>query len=157
MVNRTPNFRLLSALTKILGTVQCAPYIIGITVTFTFHSFFSSLARSKRLFLFSFSLIFSQKSERTEKSNIQQVLILWLIITRSGRLVVGDLLVSQNRRKFYVFHSSGQILVCACTIIIILLLTKFYTPALADSLSLESPQVSRTLLSILADLSNTEI
>ena len=46
-----------SSLSKPLGTVPSAPLTFGITVTFMFQSFFRSLAVSKNLFLFSFSLI----------------------------------------------------------------------------------------------------
>ena len=44
--------------TNDLGNVPSVPITVGITVTFMFHNFFSSLARSKYLSLFSFSLIF---------------------------------------------------------------------------------------------------
>ena len=48
-----------NSFTKPLWIVPSTPIIICITVTFIFHSFFSSLARSKYLFHFSFSLIFT--------------------------------------------------------------------------------------------------
>ena len=41
---------------KPLGIVPSAPITIGITVTFMFHSFFSSLAKSKYLSLLSLSM-----------------------------------------------------------------------------------------------------
>ena len=44
-----------SPLNEPLGIVQSVPVTIGITVTFMFHSFFSSLARSKYSSLLSFS------------------------------------------------------------------------------------------------------
>ena len=47
-----------SPLVSFRGIVPSASITVGITVTFMFHSLFSSLARSKYLFLFSFSLIF---------------------------------------------------------------------------------------------------
>ena len=46
-----------SFLTMTLGAVPGIPIIIGITITFMFHSFFSSLAISKNLSLFFSSLI----------------------------------------------------------------------------------------------------
>ena len=45
--------------TKPLGTVPRVPITIGTTVIFMFHNFFSSLTRSKYLFLISFSLVFT--------------------------------------------------------------------------------------------------
>ena len=48
---------------KPLGTVPIAPTRIGITVTITFLSFFSSQARSKYLFIFSLSFIFTLWSQ----------------------------------------------------------------------------------------------
>ena len=47
-----------SLLCRVLGTVWSAPVTTGITVTLMFHSYLSSLIRSKSLFFFSFSLIF---------------------------------------------------------------------------------------------------
>ena len=46
-----------SPCTTPLLTVLSAPITIGITVTFMFHSFFNSLARSRNLSLFLFSFI----------------------------------------------------------------------------------------------------
>ena len=72
------------------GTIPRAPTIIGITVTFMFHNFFSSLIRSKYLsfcFLFSFlSFVFPLRSTGTAKSTNCQVLIFLLINTQSGLL-----------------------------------------------------------------------
>ena len=45
-----------------------------ITITLMFHSFLSSLARSKYLVLFSLSLIFTLQSDGKAKSNIRKVL-----------------------------------------------------------------------------------
>ena len=45
--------------TKPLWIIPSTPITIGITIIFRFHSFFSSLAKSKYLSLFSFSLIFT--------------------------------------------------------------------------------------------------
>ena len=47
-----------SPCTSLLVTVPSVPITIGITVIFTFHSFLSSLARSKYLSLFSYSFSF---------------------------------------------------------------------------------------------------
>ena len=56
-----------------LVTVPSTQITIGITVTFMFHSFFRSLARSQYLSLFSLSFRFTLWSAGTAKSTIQQV------------------------------------------------------------------------------------
>ena len=58
-------------------TVPRAPITIDITVTFRFHSFFNSLARSKYLSSFSFSFNFTLSSAGTAKFTILQVLFLF--------------------------------------------------------------------------------
>ena len=67
---RPPIFNSSSPLSEHLETVPITPLAIGITANFMFHSIFSSLARSKYLSLFSFSLIFTLWSTKTEKSTI---------------------------------------------------------------------------------------
>ena len=57
--------------TNPLVTVPSAKIIIGITVTFMFHSFFSSLARYRYLSLFSLSFNFTLWSAGTAKSTIR--------------------------------------------------------------------------------------
>ena len=57
-----------SPFTKPLVTVPRAPVIIGITVTFMFHNFFSSLARSKYLFFFFHFLLILVCSRPGEQS-----------------------------------------------------------------------------------------
>ena len=59
---------------------------IGTIVTFVFHSFFNSLARSRYLSFFSLSSRFIMWSAGTAKSTILQILFLLLIIMRSGLL-----------------------------------------------------------------------
>ena len=56
-----------------LVTVPKAPITIGIIVTFMFHSFFNSLARSRYLSLFSHSFSFILWSAGTAKSTILQI------------------------------------------------------------------------------------
>ena len=68
-----------------LVTVPKAPITIGIIVTFMFHSFFNSIARSRYLSLFSHSFSFILWSAGTAKSTILQIFFL-LIIIRSGLL-----------------------------------------------------------------------
>ena len=68
-----------------LVTVPNAPITIGIIVTFVFHSFFISLARSRYLSFFSLSFRFILWSAGTAKSTILQILVFFLlIIMRSG-------------------------------------------------------------------------
>ena len=67
-------------------TVPNAPITIGTIVTFMFHSFFNSLARSRYLSFFSLSFRFILWSAGTAKSTILQILFLLLIIMRSGLL-----------------------------------------------------------------------
>ena len=64
-----------SLLTKFFETVPSAPLTISITVTFMLHSIFSSLAKSKNLWLFSFYLIFIHWSAVTTRSTLRQVLV----------------------------------------------------------------------------------
>ena len=59
--------------TNPLGIIPSAPITIGITVIFMFYSFFSSLARSRYLPLFSPSFNFTLWSAGLAKSTIQQV------------------------------------------------------------------------------------
>ena len=80
-------FNSSNPLSKPLKTVPSTPVPSAITVTFMFHNFFSSLAKSKYLSLFSLSLFFTLWSAWTAKSTIQQVLFFLLISTRSGLLV----------------------------------------------------------------------
>ena len=58
-----------------------------IPITFMFHSFFNSLARSRNITFFSHSFRFILWSARTAKSTILQILFFLLIIIRSGLLV----------------------------------------------------------------------
>ena len=69
-----------------LVIVPNAPITIGTIVTFTFHSFFNSLARSRYLSFFSLSFRFILWSAGTAKSTILQILFLLLIIMRFGLL-----------------------------------------------------------------------
>ena len=69
-----------------LVIVPNAPITIGTIVTFMFHSFFNSLARSRYLFFFSLAFRFFLWSAGTAKSTILQIIFFLLIITRSGLL-----------------------------------------------------------------------
>ena len=63
-----------------------APITIGTIVTFLFHSFFNSLARSRYLRFFSHSFRFILWSAGTAKSTMLQILFYLLIIIRPGLL-----------------------------------------------------------------------
>ena len=74
-----------SPLTKLLGIVPSTPSKISIIIIFMFHSLFSSLAMSKNLSPFSFSLVFTLWSARTVKSTIRQVLFFFFYILSFSR------------------------------------------------------------------------
>ena len=93
-----------------LVTVPKAPITIGIIVTFMFHIIFDSLASSRYLFLFSHSFSFILWSAGTVKSTILQIFLFLLIIIRSNFLAE----------------------------IIIIIPCEFFTPSLANGLSLKS-------------------
>ena len=80
-------------------TVPRAPITIGITVTFMFHSFFNSLARSRYLSLFSFSFNFVLCSAETAKSTMLQVLVFFLDNCKVRRL--GQIRWSVYMSKFH--------------------------------------------------------
>ena len=67
---RPPTSKSSSPFSNPLVTVPNAPITIGIIVTCMFHSFFSSLARSRYLSFFSHSFCFILWSARTAKSTI---------------------------------------------------------------------------------------
>ena len=81
-----------SPFTNLLSTVLSEPIIIGITVTFIIHSFFSSLSRSWCLGLFSTASLFL------------------LTIARSGRLakVKGSIRISKSQRIFCIFSMTDS-------------------------------------------------
>ena len=85
---RPPTSKSSSPFSNSLVTVPNAPITIGIIVTCMFHSFFSSLARSRYLSFFSHSFSFTLWSAGTAKSTILQVLFffLLLLIIKSGLL-----------------------------------------------------------------------
>ena len=88
--------KFFSFCTNPLVTVLRAPMTIGITVTFMFHSFFSSLARSFAFFQFYLVVIQNSKVTTWQVCFIFcrqfQGLVIWLRLR--------DLFVSQNPREF---------------------------------------------------------
>ena len=79
---RPPISKSSSPFSNPLVTVPNAPITIVIIVTFMFHSFFNSLARSRYLSFFSHSFSFILWSAGTAKSTILQVLFFcWLLFS----------------------------------------------------------------------------
>ena len=83
---RPPTSKSSKAFNNPLVTVPNAPITIGAIVTFMFHSFFNSRARSRYLSFFSPSFRFILWSAGTAKSTILQIFFLQLIIMRPGLL-----------------------------------------------------------------------
>ena len=84
-----------------------APITIGTIVTFMFHSFFNSLARSRYLSFFSHSFGFILWSAGTSKSTILRIIFFLLIIIRSG-LMTGirwSVCMLKSYRSLYVSFS----------------------------------------------------
>ena len=97
--------------TKPLGTVPGLLITVGITVTFMLHSFFTSLARSRYLSLFSLSFIFILRSAGTTNSTFRQVILFcWLPLGPVIRPRLGDPFLFQNPKEFCASHFLGQIL-----------------------------------------------
>ena len=94
---RPPTSKSSSPFSNPLVTVPKAPITIGIIVTFMFHSFFNSLARSRYSSLFSYSFSFILWSAGTAKSTILQVLFFLLIIIRSSLLAEIRLYVCRSK------------------------------------------------------------
>ena len=86
---RPPTSKSSSPFSNPLVTVPNAPITIGIIVTCMFHSFFSSLARSRYLSFFSHSFCFILWSAGTAKSTILQVLFFFLLIIIKSGLLAG--------------------------------------------------------------------
>ena len=137
---RPPTSKSSSHFSNPLVTVPKAPITIGIIVTFMFHSFFNSLARSRYLSFFSYCFSFILQSAGTAKSTILQILLFLLIIRRSGLLAEIDPSVRQSPINVYVCHFLGQVLGCAYTICWYgqISIRRFFKSSLADGLLLES-------------------
>ena len=121
-----------------LVTVPNAPIAISIIVMF--HSFFSSLARSRYLSFFSHSFSFILWSAGSAKSTILQVLFFcWLLI---GLDLLAEISGSVCMSKFHrglcmLFSRTGAgLCIYHLFVIIILIPCYFFIPAFADGLSL---------------------
>ena len=136
---RPPTFMSSNLFYNPLVTVPKAPITIGITVTFLFHSFFNSLARSRFLSFIShfFSLIL-WSAETAKSTNLQILFVFLLIIIRSGlpAAIRWSVCMSKFQRSLCVPFSRTGAGWCS------------------DSKSL---RVSRTLTDILADLNNAMV
>ena len=93
--------------TNPLVTVLRAP--IGIIVTFMFHSFFNSLARSRYISLFLNSFNFTLWSAGTAKSTILQVLCFVLIMIRSGHLAEIRWSICYYYYYYYYYYYSFRV------------------------------------------------
>ena len=92
-----------------LVTVPSTPITIGITVTFMFHTFFSSQARFWYLSLFSLSFCFTLCSAETAKSTIRQFFFCCISLGLVIWSRLGDPFVSQNPRELFASHSPARI------------------------------------------------
>ena len=156
---RPPTSKSSSPFSNPLVTVPNSPITIGIIVTCMFHSFFSSLARSRYLSFFSHSFSFILWSAETAKSTILQVLFFFLlIIIKSGLLARirwsvcilkshRSLCESLSRTGAYYYYLLIRVFHISVSWL------SFHW-SLSDS---KSPQVSRALLSILAVLNNAVV
>ena len=87
-----------SPYTKPLVTVPSAPITVGITVSFRFHNFFSPLARSRHLYLFSLTFSFILLSAGAAKSTIRQDLFFFVVVV--------DILKLFGFQSLLVFHTT---------------------------------------------------
>ena len=83
---RPPTSESSSPFSNHLVSVPNAPISIGIIVTYMFHSFFNSLARSRYLSFFSHSFSFILWSAGTAKSTTLQVIIIIIIIIKMYKI-----------------------------------------------------------------------
>ena len=77
---RPPTSKSFCLFNNLLVTVPKAPITIGIIVTFMFHNFFNSLAKSRYLSFFSHSFSFILWSAGTAKSAILLVFFSFIIV-----------------------------------------------------------------------------
>ena len=105
---RPPTSKSSRSFNNPLVIVPEASITIGTIVTFMFHSFFNSLAKSRYLSLYSHSFSFILWSAGTAKPTILQILFFFLlIIIRSGFLaeIRWSACISKSHRSFCVTFS----------------------------------------------------
>ena len=102
---RPPTSKSSSPFNNPLVTVPKAPITIGIIVTYMFHSFFNSLARSRYLSFFSHSFSFIVVSRDSKVNNF--AISLFLFIIRFGLLVEirWSVCMSESHRSLCVLFS----------------------------------------------------
>ena len=129
--NRPPNSKSSRPFNNPLVIVPKAPITIGTIVTFMFHSFFNSLARSTYLSFFSLSFTFILWSAGTAKPTILQILFFLLIRSGLPAGIWWSVCMSKSHRSLCVsFSRTGSI-------IIIIYSFRVYTSVLADGFYLE--------------------
>ena len=101
-----------------INPLGIVPITIGITVTFMFQFFFSSLARSTYLFLFQFYSVVcpDSKVHNSVGSKFPFFIFCSLLLDLVVWPGLDDLIVSQNLRKLCASHSPGLIIGCTYTI-----------------------------------------
>ena len=92
-----------------LVIVPNAPITIGTIVTFMFHSFFNSLARSSYLSFFSLSFRFILWSAGTAKSTVLQILFFLLLIIMILTLWVKVELGLMTMKKFSTIYKALEL------------------------------------------------
>ena len=106
---RPPSSKSSSSFNNPLGTVPKAPITIGVIVTFIFHNFFNSLARSMYLsFFFPFpSVLFCSQPGQQSSPFCNFSFLLLLIIIRSGILaeIRWSIYMSKSHRGLWVSFS----------------------------------------------------
>ena len=97
-------------------TVPRVLITIGINVTFMFHSFFNSLARSRYLSFFSLSFSLTLWTSRENKiyNFASSLFFFFLIIIRSGRLaeIRWSVCMSKSQRSLYISFSRTDAGLC---------------------------------------------
>ena len=90
-----------SLFSRSLGTVPSVSLITGITATFMFHRFFSSLPRSKCLSIIFYFILFLLYGLLELQDQLVHFLLIQGLVFRQS---LSDLFVSQSPREFYASH-----------------------------------------------------
>ena len=115
---RPPTSKSSSPFSNPLVTVPNAPIVIGIIVTCMFHSFFSSLVRSRYLsFFFTFFQFYSVVyRDRKDWLFCKISFFCWILLSLVSWTGLGDPFVYQSPIGVYAWHFLGQVLGWAYTI-----------------------------------------